>query len=300
MSSVFRVGLVVSVSALSGCLAGDERATPGLMTMTIEPSAATTDGFDTSDGWHVKFDRFVAAAGDVSLETPRQESGARAEQDSCVDYTDAHYDRLFDFVHATRTELGLAFGLGACSAQYRLKSPSTDSLLEAGATEEDLTFMRVRATDDWADEARVALWVKGSASKGDRTERFEWMLRQGDRVWGCASASGAGDVDEITLEADASFTLHAVVRGEELFRAAPDATAPLVFDPFASADADGDGAITLHELAGVPVSVDVPPIPAMPFGGAEVLAPKTLGDLVYDWQLRRVGGLSGSVDCSLR
>jgi len=295
------------VSALAcsfvACLPSDDRATPGKVTMTIEPSASTTDGFDTEDGWRVTFERFVTAAGDVGLDTPREVD--RDDPESCVDYTNARYDRLFDFARAGRTHLGLAYGTGKCAVEFRLKSPATDSLLQPGATTEDLTFMRVRETDAWSDDGRVNVWVIGRAERDGVTKRFDWAFRQGDRISQCASASGAGNVDEVTIVADDSYELHGLVRGEELFRAALDAASPLVFDPFAGADADADGDITLEELALVPVTIELPPDlvqpdPA-PFPGQDIVEPPaTLGDLVYEWQIRRVGGFVGAGDCVIR
>lgn len=287
---------------VGACLPGDDRATPGKVTMTIEPSAATTDGFDTSDGWRITFERFVAAAGDVGLDTPREVD--RDDPETCVDYTDARYDRLFDFATATRTHLGLAYGTGNCAVEFRLKSPSTDSLLQPGTSNEDLTFMRVRDTDLWADDARINLWVIGRAERDGVTKRFDWAFRQGDRVSQCASATGAGNVDEVKILADESHELRGVVRGEELFRAGLDGTSPLVFEPYAGADADGDGDITLEELALVPVTVEIPPdlvTEPNPFGGQiEIEPPATLGDVLYDWQIRRVGNFVGGGECMLR
>lgn len=289
--------------AVGACLAGDDRATPGKVTMTIEPSAATTEGFDTSDGWRVTFERFVSAAGDVGLDTPREVD--RDDPETCIDYTDAHYDRLFDFARAGRTHLGLAYGTGNCAVEFRLKSPSTDSLLQPGATTEDLTFMRVRESDAWSDDGRVNVWVIGRAERAGVTKRFDWAFRQGDRVSQCASASGEGNVDEVKILADDSHELHGVVRGEELFRAGLDGTSPLVFDPHAGADANGDGDITLGELALVPVTVEIPPdllAQENPFGGGpiEIEPPATLGDLLYEWQIRRVGNFIGGGECMLR
>lgn len=295
--------VVVAVVALSACLASDERETPGLVTMTVEPSVATRDGFDTSDGWRVTFQRFVSAAGSVTLDTPDAPGSTRDDPESCVDYTNARYDRLFDFAHTERADLGLAYGLGACSARWRLKSPSTDSLVQPGASEEDLTFMRTKGTDKWEDDARVSVWVVGEATKAGVTKRFEWVFRRGDRVSGCTGAGGQGFVDEVTLQADGNHALRGVVRGEELFRSAIDPTAPLVFEPFAGADADGDGNVTLDELDAVTVDVEVPPAltevepPQGP--GEPVDPPKTLADLLYEWQVRRLGTFAGAGDCSL-
>lgn len=305
-ATTVRMAMLVGVgaAALGGaCLPSDDRATPGKVTMTIEPSPATTDGFDTADGWRVTFERFLSAAGDVGLDTPNAlEGDFRSEEpEHCVDYTDARYDRLFDFAKGERAHLGLAYGTGLCSVQWRLKSPSTDSLLQPGASNEDLTFMRVRETDPWADDARVNLWVIGRAERAGVTKRFDWKFRQGDRVSECRSASGEGNVDELTVVADAVHELHGVVRGEELFRAAIDDASPLAFDVFANADADGDGDITFEELALAPVTVELPAdLPDLGDFGVELEPPETLGDLVYQWQIRRVGSFVGASDCVLR
>lgn len=163
--------------------------------------------------------------------------------------------------------------------------------------------MRTKATDKWEADARVNVWVVGAATKAGVTKRFEWVFRRGDRVSRCASAAGQGFVDEVTLQADGTHALRGVVRGEELFRSAIDPTAPLVFDPFAGADADGDGIVTLEELDGVMVDIEVPPaltdVGPGQGPGEPVEPPDTLADLLYEWQVRRLGTFAGAGDCSL-
>jgi hypothetical protein len=276
----------VVAASLSACLPGDNRPEPARVFVTAEPSEATRNGFSTSDGWTIRFDRFVTALGDVDLDGP-----AGRDDTSCNSYSEANYERLFDFTVLERSKVAVVYGLGECSVEWRSRGPSSDTVLGAGATTSDLELMTTRGSDSYATDAPATLVVKGSAKKEGVEKLFLWIFRRSYEVDKCA----AGSDDELTsvydLEGGEEITMPLVVSGEELFRSAPEDGAPLVFEPFALADKDGNGAVDIAELEGVPISLSVE---SPPEGQAQ---PETLADLVYSYSLPRISRVAGGGPC---
>jgi hypothetical protein len=151
--------------------------------------------------------------------------------------------------------------------------------------------MITEGTDGYAEEQRVTLVAEGFARKEGAEKRFSWAFRRSYEIDKCADASGDGLASVYAIEGGEAITVPIVVRGEELFRSAPVDDAPLVFEPFASADADQDGSIDLTELESVAVDVEVA---SPPEGQAQ---PETLADLVYVYSLPRITRMLGSGAC---
>jgi hypothetical protein len=292
-------GLVAIGLVGSGCLPGDERPEPGSIHVTAEPNDATARGFTTPDGWSVRFDRFVTALGDIRLHSESGENGGPLSAGSCTEYAETHYDWLFDFTVAEREKVGLVFGLGRCSVEWSFRPPSHDSVLGPGGTAQDILFMRTEGSDAYAEQQRVALVAQGQAERGGVTKRFDWAFRHWYEVDECPDESSGGWMSVVDLRGGDALTLRIEVRGEELFRAAPLDAAPLHFDLFAGADADGDGVITLEELGEVDapegsIPSDVEP----PFGSGTDGVPPSLGDVVYGLLLPRITRLAGGGACN--
>lgn len=264
---------------LVGCLPGDDRPEPGQLLVTGEPSAAIPDGFATADGWNVSFDRFVLALGDIRL------SDVEGRDGSCNEYSDTNYNWLFDFTVAGREKIGLAHGLGTCSVEFELSSPDFDGVLGPGVSAADREAMRIRDTDAFVDSERIAIIVRGAATRGDTTVRFDWALRRGFEYSQCPGQSG-GFVSVVDINGGDALELNVVVDGEVLFQQEPTVEAPYLFEPFAGGDADGDGTITLAEIADVQTEfVD-------DFGEQA-----TLLELIYTVQLPRLARFIGGDVC---
>lgn len=279
---------------VASCLPGDDRPIPGSVLVTAEPSAETAAGFTTADGWTVSFDRFITALGDVDLDS--EEDG---DEESCTDYSETRYEWLFDFTEVTQEKVGIVYGLGTCSLEYRLRGPSEDTVVGKGATEEDADAMRVRGSDLYAENERASVRAIGRATKDGLTKRFDWTFRHTFDIEKCASADGQSSASLIALVGGVDVTMRVVVRGEELFRSAGVDDADLAFAPFEQADMDGDGTITLDELALAPappgsdrVDEDVERDEDDPF-----VPPETLADLVYEVNLLRVSRLADGGPC---
>ncbi len=285
--------LTLAASA-AACLPGDGRPEPGRVYVTAEPSEGTRAGFVTSDGWAVTFERFLTALGDTDLESP----GGR-DDDACTAYSEARYEWLFDFTVAGREKVGVVHGLGSCLVELRLRGPSDDAVLGAGATGEDADAMRPRASDAYADDERVTLVARGTAALGGVTKRFDWRFRRSYEVGACPTSAGGRAANVLDLEGGDDEELRMIVRGEELFRRGPSDAAPLEFGLLAAADTDADGAVTLDELALAPAPPDVAAFVDPPEGAEPLEPPASLADLVYVHLLPRIVRVDGSLACEM-
>ncbi|NUP05561.1 MAG: hypothetical protein HOW73_05825 [Polyangiaceae bacterium] len=294
MPDARRASVILAFTALA-CLPDDDRPEPGSVFVRAVPSESTANGFTTNDGWTLTFDRFVTALGSVDLDG--DPDGA---DDSCNAYSDARYDWLFDFTVARNEKVGIVYGLGTCSVEYRFRAPSDDTVLGPGVTNDDVAFMRAEASDAYVEEQRISLRVSGQAVRGDESKRFEWIFRQGFEVDRCPNPDEDGYISVLELAGGGEAERTIAVRGEELFRSAPLDDAPIEFNRFAGADADMDGDITFEELA----LVDAPPSDDWidDFEGFDedepAVAPVTLADLVYLFSLPRVTRMSGGGACT--
>jgi hypothetical protein len=91
----------------------------------------------------------------------------------------------------------------------------------------------------------VVLHVAGTATKFEQTRTFAWSFRQAFDFEACQAVS---------LRQNESQTLDIRIRSEALFQDRFDDDAgELRFEPYAAADEDGDGEVTLDELAAVRV-----------------------------------------------
>jgi hypothetical protein len=237
--------LAFALAALPiGCLPGDTRPTPQSIYVTAEPSQAIALGLETADGWRVTFDRFVMALGNTDFEDEDETGGA------CTSYAEAHYDRLFDFTVSGREKVGTIYGLGTCRVEFRMRSPSSDTLLGPGVTEIDRELMRIRASDRFVEDERVSTAVIGEGSRGGETKRFEWVFRRSYELTNCKAEDGSL-LTTLALSEGGASELRIEVRPEELFRSIADDEADFWFQPIADADADADAMVTMDELAKV-------------------------------------------------
>lgn len=290
-----RAALGLWVLAQAGCLPADTRPEPGSIVVTIEPSEGTRGGFESSDGWTVKIDRALTAMGSVDLD-----GDPDGDEESCNAYSDARYDWTLDLLAADGDKLGLVYGLGRCSVEFRLRAPSDDTVLGAGVTADDVALLRSEGSDAYAQDQRVSLHVRGSAARGSERFTFEWSFRRSYELDSCADASGDGYSSVLDLAGGAERELAVVASVEELFRVAPSDDAPIELDLFMAADADESGDVTLEELA----TVAAPPQEEWvvveqgeedPF--AEEGVPETLADLVYVYNLPRIPRVKGGGPC---
>lgn len=293
--SRLRAASLLGLTLYAGsCLPGDDRPIPGGVLVTAEPSAETTSGFTTVDGWTITFDRFITALGDVDLDSEND-----GDEESCTDYSETRYEWLFDFTQATQEKVGIVYAIGTCSLEYRLRAPSDDTVVGKGATEKDVDAMRVRGSDLYAEDEEVSLRAIGSATKDGVTKRFDWSFRHTFDIERCVASDGKGSSSLVELAGGVDITMRVVVRGEELFRSAGVDDADLAFAPFDAADANGDDEITMEELSAAvaPPGSDRIDTSIERDEDDPFTPPETLADLVYEVNLPRVSRVADGGAC---
>lgn len=237
---------------LAGCLPGDTRPPPAVIHLTVEPSPAVTEGVTTVDGWHISFERLLVGIGDARLGA-RGSGVGNIDDAVCTSYANAKYERLFDVTVGGRQTLSHIYGLGTCGVSFIVIVPWWGSTpLGAGVSAQDLEFMRDSAHPTAETNRARSVHVRGQATRGTTTKRFEWSFGVGYLLRGCVGAGDVGFASDVVLTSGAELPLPVVVRGEVLFRERFSGESPLRFDALADADADGDHMITLEELAGAP------------------------------------------------
>ncbi|HEY8073983.1 MAG TPA: hypothetical protein VIF62_07735 [Labilithrix sp.] len=237
------LAIVAVASALAfafACVPADTRPTPGTLTLTVSPSTAVANGVMTTDGWQVVFERVLVGIGDGSL------------SDQCTVYGEANYDRLLDVTHDAGQKLGILHGIGQCDLRFRVSAPSSDAILGEGVAQSDADRLRARAGDAYVPLGGVAVELTGTATRAGVTKHFTISFRPRIRYGGCGLVPDAG-VPAVDLESNVDLVYDIAIEAEAMLRTDVDAAAPLRFDPFAQADVDGDGIVTLDELRGVPI-----------------------------------------------
>lgn len=187
------------------------------------------------DGWSVKYDEFLIALGDVSVEKEGGSSGGSLAEVVLFDLTDTGPQVLGAID-------GLAEGnwdeFGYSSLVATDETERSDS-----ASAGDLELML---------EGHYNVYVTGTASKGDAHKHFAWGFSEPVRYASCVDVRDGQETSGVVVgdgaETEAQLTIH----GDHLFYddlASPEAK--LRFDVIASADTDDDAEVTLDELAAV-------------------------------------------------
>jgi hypothetical protein len=258
--------------------------------VTVTSDEALRSGFDTGDGWHIRYQRFLMVLGQVQV------SG-----DACNNYSaggGTGYTRIYDMQTAGPQKVTVVYGLGACEFGFRVGNPASDSLLGVGVTEADKTFMRTPGTDTYSTNRGVSVQIEGTAAKGGITKRFAWSFRQSSSYAQCEA--GDGGAAGVTLRGQQTQTMDILIPGAALFDDALNpAHAMARFEPFALADDHGnrDGEITLAELAAIPQSVaDIQVADA----GVDSGVWTSLEDDLYLGLVPRIARFDDTGSCTLR
>lgn len=235
--------------------------------VTVSPDPALESGITTVDGWDISYDRFLVSLGawlDVGPD-------AR----SCDPYAGSIYVRIVDMQQPGPQPVRTLYALGRCVFRWQLLSPAAfDFVSGSGLGEESENWMSTRGSDHWIRDRGVVLYVAGTATKFDEKRTFAWSFRQAFDFEACQAVS---------FRQNESQTLDIRIRSEALFQDRLDDDAgELRFEAYAAADEDGDGEVTLDELAAVRVE------------GAEFA---TLADRLYLGLVARVPRLRDEPPC---
>ncbi len=248
---VFFHGVLLSLLAQGafGCLPKDDRPPPGNLLITASSDSAVQQGFDTDDGWHIQFTKFIVSPGHSSF----HDGGA------CTSYSNAGYEKVLNVLPAGSQKVNLIYALGTCNFRFRLTFPRSDALVGADVSAQDLLTMQTAGTDRFQTTISGANgYIAGVASQQSQTKTFAWVFRQSWSYDNCSVPTEAGLQTSMQLGAYEAETMNIAVRGEELFQNLGQTyKIQLLFEPMAQADSkygNNDGDVTLDELSNVPTS----------------------------------------------
>jgi hypothetical protein len=244
------VGVLLAPLAWVGCLPTDTRPPPAEVTVTTSSSAFTLgDSADavSADGYTLTFDLLLVSLGQVDVGNSEGVSG-------CNEYSNPDYTRLFDFKQVTAPEeLGLAYATGRCDFGFSVRFPDELTLIDVGATADEAILMRLPGSDRVSTDSGVSAYVEGTAVRGAVHEHFAWPFRKRIRYSGCEVPDDAGNLEAgLSLTSGGKAGVNLEVHAEALFQ--DPASASVLFEPFAQADANNDGEIDFDELWTVPIA----------------------------------------------
>lgn len=240
----FALGLLAL--GASGCLPSDSGPPPGSVLVTASGDELSPEGFATDDDWQIQYDLVLISMGNVNQ--------------GCETSSGGRYLRVLDLLVPGTQKLALVYARGEnCPFFFDVQSPPKNAVLGAGVSEADKSLMRTAGSDKYIQNQGVVFHVAGSATRAGTSLEFAWSFRENLWYENCF---------QLDIESETSQTLDIRVRTSALFDEPSDASGAVTsaFDPFAAADGDGDGEITLGELE----SVTFPNDPVYPTLGARL------------------------------
>ena len=192
--------------------------------------------FTTSDGWVVKYDRFLVNIASISI----------SASDSQV-VTASATPQIIDAV-APPPSLLLS------ATVRRARQWDTFSFQIAPAVESATTPITLAATvteplRDLMTKGGLSIYLEGKATKAAVTKTMKWGFTSDTTFGECEGEREGVKVKGIIIPPAGGDAVDLVLRGDVLF--SDNLTAPgvaLRFDPFAAADADANGEVTTEEL----------------------------------------------------
>lgn len=185
-----------------------------------------------ADGWTIKYTKFLVVIGDVRI---ADETGAALQMS-----TTTLYDHHTPGVKPVVTFADIP-AQPYPNVSYAIRPASVSTSLDPSATAADLAMMT---------EKGLALYVEGSAEKGAEKKTFHWGFGVPTAYTQCRGQKDGREILGVLVTNGGTDDVELTIHGDHLFY--DDLQSPNAarrFDAIASADADGDGEVTLAELA---------------------------------------------------
>ena len=251
----------------------------------IGPARDAADEGGIQNGWTVRFTRFLVHVADFTVASSTGATGGALSG-----------GRVYD-LHTTP---GAAVPWGRIAnadagrmdrVSFRLVAP-TGASVRGNATEADVATLRAGG---------FSVYVEGNAQRAGMTApiTFRWGFTNAVRFERCV-----GDSDQPGLAIPSGGTARAqiTIHGDHLFYdsltgetdAMGNSLTRLRFDAFAAADRNGDGEVTLAELA----MVDLSTLPTGQYGTGSFSGVNTLRDFVTA-QVNSLGHFNGEGECTV-
>jgi len=225
-----------SLAGLLGACGSNARG-EGSIEVTVWGESYIEDGIPADvfeDGWSVKYDKFLIALGDVSVDKDG-EHGKSLDEIALFDLTDAgphEFGRIDGLAEGSWDEFGFSSVVADADTERSHSASAGDLELMVG------------------DGYNV--YVAGTASKEDTEIRFAWGFAEPVRYASCVDVRVGQETSGVVVGDGATVEAQLTIHGDHLFYddlASPEAK--LRFDVIASADADDDGEVSLAELTAV-------------------------------------------------
>ncbi|WP_437934863.1 hypothetical protein [Sorangium sp. So ce341] len=235
--SLCAAALSLAAAALAGC--GDDGAGVGSVAFSTwgeEYIEQEIPAADLEDGWSIRYEKFLVVLRNVTVADREGNVGARMEGSILFDHTKPGVKPVvtFEGLEARPWE----------RVSYEIGPADADTALD-GATEEDKALMLA---------AGASVHIEATARKGDGGEekRLDWTFSLATRYADCKGDKAGKETEGVLVTNGGTDTVELTIHGDHFFYDdLQSAAAARRFAPIAAADADGDGAVTLEELAAV-------------------------------------------------
>lgn len=202
---------------------------------------------ELEDGWAVTYTEFLVNIAGITV-AEGEAVGAQQSGTLIFDHTQAGVKPVATFADLEAKNW--------TSVSYRIEPATAESAVGAGTDAQKSAMVA----------ANAAVMVKGSATNGTETKTFEWVFTQTTHYDDCKGEIDGKETEGVLVTNGGTDDVQLTIHGDHLFY--DDLTSPeakVRFQHIADADgAEGDGVVTLEELAAVQL-VDLPPS-AGPFG----------------------------------
>ncbi|MRG95108.1 hypothetical protein [Polyangium spumosum] len=230
------------------------------------------------DGWTIRFSKFLVVLGGVRIADDAGEIGAEMTT-----------TKLFDHVAQGVKPLVTFPGLEAkpwTKVSFEVRPAGDDTELGEGATAADLDAMK---------QGNFALFAEGEATQGATKKTFRWGFGVPTAYTECKGEKDGRETPGVLVTNGGVDNVELTIHGDHLFYDdLQSPTAKLRFDALASADENGDGEVTLAELAAKKL-VDIDPADGA-YGTGAAGDVNDLGAFVTDLS-RTVGHFRGEGEC---
>ncbi|MBX3209420.1 MAG: hypothetical protein KF764_30585 [Labilithrix sp.] len=242
MKKIALAALVALVSA--GCSDSSDADGKGAVTFTtwgeefIEQEIPPKDDAGeviVEDGWTIKFTKFLVVISEVSVGEDGKEPVAKLAT-----------PKLFD-MHAPGPKPLVAFtdlpAKAYTHVSYAIAPQAASAELGGGATEADKQLMVQNG---------YSIYVEGSTIKDATTKTFAWGFTTSTLYDRCKGEISGKETEGVVVTNGGNDAVELTIHGDHFFYddlQSPDAKVRV--DNIANADADGDGKVTLEELAAV-------------------------------------------------
>ncbi|HVH44145.1 MAG TPA: EF-hand domain-containing protein [Labilithrix sp.] len=211
-----------------------------LGSMDITTSAPSVEkDIVTADGWTVKYDRFLVHVTGIEVAGTDQVLAASATAQIVDQVAPGSKSLLSAPVRTARPWEVVTFQIGPAVLD-------TETAIIEPVKEADRDMMQ---------KDGLSFYVEGKASKAGIVKAFKWGFKTDTLYKDCEENRSGTVVRGLVVPPDGNDTADVGMAGEILFSDNLAAAGELRAEAIATADADGDGTVTLAELRAAPLDV---------------------------------------------